>query len=91
MVLYNINIKVIGDIWDFQDYHDQIIDGFTASLERLLNTPHYYGLRGDLNFNYHSNERKFQLVSLPQKYDGRIRYLFEISSDFSKKYLIKHL
>lgn len=88
MVLYNINIKVIGDIWDYQDYHDQIIDGFKASLERLLNTPHYYGLRGDLDFKYHSEERKFELVSLPPKYNDRIRYLFNISSDFRKKYLI---
>lgn len=88
MTLYNINIKVIGDIWDYQDYHDKIIDSFKFSLERLLDTPHYYGLRGDLNFKYHSEERKFEIVSLPQKYDGRIRYLFEISSDFRKKYII---
>ena len=88
-MLYNINIEIVGDIWDYQEYHDDVIESFRLSIEALLNTPHYYGLRGNLDFKYLSKERKFEIVSLPEKYDGRIRYLFEINSDFRKKYLIR--
>lgn len=85
-ILYNINIKIIGDIWENQIYHDNMIESFEYSLKMLLNTPHYDGLRGNLNFKYYADTKKFEIVSFPEKYDGRIRYLIDINSVFRKKF-----
>lgn len=87
-MIYNINIKVNGDIWDYQDYHDRIMDNFKFNIERKLSHPDFYSLRGDLNFIYHSEVQKFEIVSFPEKFKGRLDYVFETDRDFRKKYFI---
>ena len=90
-MLYNINIKIIGDTWENQDAHDMIVSGFENTIERMLSA-NQVGLffRGDINFEYYVDQMKFSFISIKgNKLSSNVNHIFETDREFQKKYYKK--
>lgn len=84
---HNVNIKIIGDLWDRQEYHDARLNWFKGEFDRLLHkTQNYAHLRGDYNFEYHAETARFKMISITGSGSKTVIYMIEISRDFQKEF-----
>ncbi len=87
-MLYNINIKVTGDIYYNQNYFDSRMNNMRGELERLITKNHLAnGLRGDLNFEYNAEIDKFRLLSIKTNLKSQVERAIDIDYLFNKLYM----
>lgn len=87
-MLHELNIKIIGDLWDNQDYHDNQLQWFRDDFERMLDTTgQRLHIHCNFNYEYEAETRKFRLISYTANLKGAVSHMLEVNHDFKKKYL----